>query len=105
MKNTILKLPENTKGSFSEPKIMGSLNAIGYRLTPVQGSYNKFWFVRKVEEDGQSYDFINGPKYYKLVVDSREISVECGGDYNGWSFANELRLELNEYAKSNKEAA
>ena len=53
MKNTILKLPENTKGSFSEPKLLGSLNAIGYRLTPVQGSYNKFWFVRKVEEDGQ----------------------------------------------------
>ena len=104
MKNTILKLPENTKGSFSEPKIMGSLNAIGYRLTPVQGSYNKFWFVRKVE-DGQSYEFMNGPKYYKLVVDSREISVECGGDYNGWSFAADLRLALKEYAKSNKEAA
>ena len=104
MKNTILKLPENTKGSFSEPKIMGSLNAIGYRLTPVQGSYNKFWFVRKVE-DGTSMEFLNGPKYYKLVVESREISVECTGDYNGWSFANDLRLELNEYAKSNKEAA
>ena len=104
MKNTILKLPENTKGSFSEPKIMGSLNAIGYRLTPVQGSYNKFWFVRKVE-DGTSMEFLNGPKYYKLVVESREISVECGGDYNGWSFANDLRLELNEYVKSNKEAA
>ena len=104
MKNTILKLPENTKGSFSEPKILGSLDAIGYRLTPVKGSYNKFWFTRKVE-DGTSFEFLNGPKYYKLVIESREISIECGGDYNGWSFAADLRKELRDYAKSNKEAA
>ena len=74
---------------FSEPKIMGSLNAIGYRLTPVQGSYNKFWFVRKVE-DGTSMEFLNGPKYYKLVVESREISVECTGDYNAFSMKGQL---------------
>ena len=29
MKNTILKLPENTKGSFSEPKIMKALIKAG----------------------------------------------------------------------------
>ena len=98
MKNTILKLPENTKGSFSEPKILGSLDAIGYRLTPVKGSYNKFWFTRKVE-DGTSFEFLNGPKYYKLVIESREISIECGGDYNGWSFAGDLRKELRDYSK------
>ena len=98
MKNTILRLPENTKGSFSEPKILGSLDAIGYRLTPVKGSYNKFWFTRKVE-DGTSYEFLNGPKYYKLVIESRELSVECGGDYNGWSFAGDLRKELRDYSK------
>tara|TARA_Y100000356_G_scaffold125441_1_gene122373 strand:- start:86 stop:391 length:306 start_codon:yes stop_codon:yes gene_type:complete len=98
MKNTILKLPENTKGSFSEPKILGSLDAIGYRLTPVKGSYNKFWFTRKVE-DGTSFEFLNGPKYYKLVIESREISIECGGDYNGWSFAADLRKEMRDYSK------
>tara|TARA_B100000131_G_scaffold96599_1_gene93703 strand:- start:14979 stop:15284 length:306 start_codon:yes stop_codon:yes gene_type:complete len=98
MKNTILKLPENTKGSFSEPKILGSLDAIGYRLTPVRGSYNKFWFTRKVE-DGTSFEFMNGPKYYKLVIESREISIECGGDYNGWSFAADLRKEMRDYSK------
>ena len=95
MKNTILRLPENTKGSFSEPKILGSLDAIGYRLTPVKGSYNKFWFTRKVE-DGTSFEFLNGPKYYKLVIESREISVECGGDYNGWSFAGEIRQNIKD---------
>ena len=98
MKNTIIRLPENTKGSFSEPKILGSLDAIGYRLTPVKGSYNKFWFTRKVE-DGTSFEFLNGPKYYKLVIESREISVECGGDYNGWSFAADLRKEMRDYSK------
>tara|TARA_B100000035_G_C20655998_1_gene403084 strand:- start:97 stop:405 length:309 start_codon:yes stop_codon:yes gene_type:complete len=98
LKNTILRLPENTKGSFSEPKILGSLDAIGYRLTPVKGSYNKFWFTRKVE-DGTSFEFLNGPKYYKLVIESREISVECGGDYNGWSFAADLRKEMRDYSK------
>ena len=98
MKNTILRLPENTKGSFSEPKILGSLDAIGYRLTPVKGSYNKFWFTRKVE-DGTSFEFLNGPKYYKLVIESREISIECGGDYNGWSFAADLRKEMRDYSK------
>ena len=98
MKNTILKLPENTKGSFSEPKLLGSLDAIGYRLTPVKGSYNKFWFTRKVE-DGTSFEFMNGPKYYKLVIESREISIECGGDYNGWSFAADLRKEMRDYSK------
>tara|TARA_R100000027_G_C2184120_1_gene74887 strand:- start:13 stop:321 length:309 start_codon:yes stop_codon:yes gene_type:complete len=98
LKNTILRLPENTKGSFSEPKILGSLDAIGYRLTPVKGSYNKFWFTRKVE-DGTSFEFLNGPKYYKLVIESREISIECGGDYNGWSFAADLRKEMRDYSK------
>ena len=104
LKNTIMKLPEDVKGSFSEPKLLGSLSAIGYTLTPVKGSYNKFWFT-KFTEDGESYDFLNGPKYYKLIIEDREFSVECIGDYNGWSFAADLRLALKEYAKSNKEAA
>ena len=103
LKNTILKLPENTKGSFSEPKIIGSLQAIGYHLTPVQGSYDSFWFTKKLE-DGTYFEFLNGPKYYKLVIEDREISVKCTGDYNGWSFANDLRKELRDYSKG-KEAA
>lgn len=100
MKNTILKIADKVEGSFSEPKIVGSLDAIGYRLTPVRGSYNKFWFTSKLV-DGTSFEFLNGPKYYKLVIDPKELSIECGGDYNGWSFAADLRKEMRDYAGLN----
>ena len=100
MKNTILKIADKLDASFSEPKIVGSLDAIGYRLTPVRGSYNKFWFTRQVV-DGTSFEFLNGPKYYKLVIDPKELSIECGGDYNGWSFAADLRKEMRDYAGLN----
>ena len=88
--NEILKIPSEKEGSYNQDKIVTFVKSLGWKLLPVQGSYNKFWITSKVE-NGQRYELINGSRYYKLVVNDRDFGIECGGDYNGWSFASEIR--------------
>ena len=94
--NEILKMPEdavNEGVGYSEEKIKSFIEGLGWRLAPVQGAYQKYWFTRKVE-DGKFYELMNGSRYYKLVINHQDFGIECGGDYNGWSFAGELRAEI-----------
>ena len=88
--NEILKIPSEKEGSYDKNKIMNFVKSLGWKLLPVQGTYNKFWITSKVE-NGKRYEMINGSRYYKLVVNDRDFGIECGGDYNGWSFAGEIR--------------
>ena len=37
---------------------------------------------------------VDGPKYYKLVVNDRDFGIESGGDFNGWLFAGDIRKEI-----------
>lgn len=88
--NEILKIPSEKEGSYDKNKIVNFVKSLGWKLLPVQGTYNKFWITSKVE-NGKRYEMINGSRYYKLVVNDRDFGIECGGDYNGWSFAGEIR--------------
>ena len=92
--NIILKSPKDYTGpGYDQEKILDYVKSLGWCLSPVQGSYNKWWITSQFVE-GQRYQLMNGPKYYKLVINSSDFGIECIGDYNGWSFAGEIRSEI-----------
>ena len=93
--NEILKIPSEKEGSYDKNKIVNFVKSLGWKLLPVQGTYNKFWITSKVE-NGIRYEMINGSRYYKLVVNDRDFGIECGGDYNGWSFAGDIRQAIKD---------
>ena len=101
--NIILRIPEASDASYDSNKILNFVKGLGYKLMPVQGAYNKFWITAKVE-DGKRYEMIDGPKYDKLVINSRDFGIESGGDFNGWSFASSLRQNIKESREVKKVA-
>ena len=66
-----------------------------YYLVPVHGQYNKYW-IRAVYKKGERFDFIDGPKYYKLVVNMNDFGIESGGDLNGWQLAGKIKTQMKE---------
>ena len=88
--NVILRIPSEKKGSYNQEKIVKFVESLGWNLLSVQNSYNKFWITSKTV-DGKRCEMMSGSRYYKLVVNDRDFGIECGGDYNGWSFASEIR--------------
>ena len=101
--NIILRIPEASDASYDSNKILNFVKGLGYKLMPVQGAYNKFWITAKVE-DGKRYEMIDGPKYYKLVINNRDFGIECSGDFNGWSFASSFRQNIKEAREVKKVA-
>ena len=101
--NMILKSPKDYTGpGYDHDKILDFVKQLGWELLPVQGSYNKWWFTSQFVE-GKRYQLMNGSRYYKLVINGSDFGIECIGDYNGWSFAGEIRSEIKRMR--NKEAA
>ena len=88
--NPILRVPKGDEGILDPKKILTFVHGLGWRTSEVRGSYNKYWITHKVE-DGKKLELIDGSKYYKLVINSNEFGIECGGDLNGWQFAGEFR--------------
>tara|TARA_B100000902_G_scaffold127093_1_gene126545 strand:- start:141 stop:458 length:318 start_codon:yes stop_codon:yes gene_type:complete len=99
--NTILSVPKDKEARLDSTKILDFIKGLGYRLQPVRGSYNKYWFTGKVE-DGEFLDFIDGAKYYKLIINSRDFGIQAIGDYNAWSFASDIRTAIRAQRDSNK---
>ena len=97
--NVILKIPSEAEGSYDKHKIVNFVKSLGWNLLPVKGTYNKFWITSK-KENGKRYEMIDGSKYYKLVVNDRDFGIECGGDFNGWSFAGEIRQIIKNKRKA-----
>ena len=93
--NEILKIPSEKEGSYDKNKIVNFVKSLGWKLLPVQGTYNKFWITSKVE-NGKRYEMINGSRYYKLVVNDKDFGIESGGDFNGWGMAGEIRQEIKD---------
>jgi len=93
--NVILRIPTEKEGSYNQEKIVKFVESLGWNLLSVQGSYNKFWFTSKTV-DGKRVGLMSGGRYYKLVVNDRDFGIECGGDYNGWSFAGEIRQNIKD---------
>lgn len=105
VKNKISK--ESKYSAYSVDKVINFFkDDLGYCLNPVQGSYNKFWMSGKYIKDnvGGSYKsgFMNGPKYYKLVVNDRDFGIESGGDLNGWQMAGIIKQEMLEALRGAK---
>ena len=97
--NVILRIPEASDASYDSNKILNFVKGLGWKLMPVQGAYNKFWITAK-DEDGKRCEMVDGPKYYKLVINSRDFGIESGGDFNGWNFAGSIRKEIKEARKA-----
>lgn len=91
--NVIMKIPSKQEGTYNENKILDFVKGLGWNLVKVNGRHNAFWITSK-KVDGERCELMSGDRYYKLVINSREFGIECGGDYNGWSFAGELRSEI-----------
>ena len=70
--NVILRIPEASDASYDSNKILNFVKGLGWKLMPVQGAYNKFWITAK-DEDGKRCEMVDGPKYYKLVINSRDF--------------------------------
>lgn len=68
---------------------------LNYTLTPVQGSDNKFWIHGKRVGDKFS-SFIEGSKYYQLVINQFDFGISASGDFNAWNVANHIRKEMKE---------
>ena len=68
---------------------------LNYSLSPVRGSDNKFWINGKKVNDQYSM-FIEGSKYYQLVINRFDFGVQAGGDFNAWSVANIIKQEIKE---------
>tara|TARA_B100000780_G_C20939131_1_gene374530 strand:- start:418 stop:732 length:315 start_codon:yes stop_codon:yes gene_type:complete len=96
--NTMMKVPEGNKGIISANAIRAGLYKMGWRVTPVVNTTNKWWLTGKVT-DGKLNGLMSGSKYYKLVVNDKDCGIEAGGDLNGWQMARELIKGLREQAK------
>ena len=68
---------------------------LNYSLSKVRGSDNKFWINGKKVNDQYSM-FIEGSKYYQLVINRFDFGVQAGGDFNAWSVANIIKQEIKE---------
>ena len=92
--NPILRVPKGKEGTLDPSKILNYFHGLGWRTTPVKNQYQKYWITHKMDmslDPPQKLELISGSKYYKLVIDSTEFGIECGGDLNGWQFAAEIR--------------
>ena len=98
--NVIMKIPSEKEGTYNENKILDFVKSLGWNLDKVNGRHNAWWFTSKTDYVAgiTRGGLVDGPRYYKLVINSREFGIECGGDYNGWSFAEELRTEARRAA-------
>jgi len=93
--NKILQIPSEKEGSYDQNKIVKFVESLGWNLLSVKNSYNKFWITSKTM-NGERCELMSGSRYYKLVVNDRDFGIECGGDYNGWSFAGEIRQNIKD---------
>ena len=70
-------------------------NKLNYSLSKVRGSDNKFWINGKRVGD-KFLMFLEGSKYYQLVINRFDFGVQAGGDFNAWSVANIIKQEIKE---------
>jgi hypothetical protein len=81
------------------------LHCTGAKLIPVQNKDDAFWI-----KGDQRGDYIDGPKYYKLVFGAVTeefrhgkptksgygFDIQATGDYNAWSLMGEYRIMIKE---------
>tara|TARA_Y100000114_G_scaffold81667_1_gene75345 strand:+ start:11902 stop:12204 length:303 start_codon:yes stop_codon:yes gene_type:complete len=97
MKNyNIIAKSNNQDKSFSVEKIKDFLrNELGYNLNPVQGTSNKFWVSGKYIENAFK-EFIDGSKYYKLIINDSDFGISASGDFNAFQMSGIIRDEIKQ---------
>ena len=70
-------------------------NKLDYSLSKVRGSDNKFWINGKKVDDQYSM-FIEGSRYYQLVINRFDFGVQANGDFNAWNISNIIKQEIKE---------
>ena len=93
--NVISKSKDGFQSVNQEAVLEFMKNKLNYSLSKVRGSDNKFWINGKKVNDQYSM-FIEGSKYYQLVINRFDFGVQAGGDFNAWSVANIIKQEIKE---------
>ena len=93
--NIISKSKDGFQSVNQESVLDFMKNKLNYSLSKVRGSDNKFWINGKKINDQYSM-FIEGSRYYQLVINRFDFGVQAGGDFNAWSVANIIKQEIKE---------
>ena len=93
--NVISKSKDGFQSVNQEAVLEFMKNKLNYSLSKVRGSDNKFWINGKKVNDQYSM-FIEGSRYYQLVINRFDFGVQAGGDFNAWSVANIIKQEIKE---------
>ena len=93
--NVISQSKDGFKSVDQEAVLEFMKSKLNYSLSKVRGSDNKFWINGKRVNDQFSM-FIEGSKYYQLVINRFDFGVQAGGDFNAWSVANIIKQEIKE---------
>ncbi len=93
MKYTPISQSKTGFSYVNETKVLETMEKLGFDLRVVVGKANKYWITGRTI-DGKSYDLIDGPKYYKLVLNRFDFGIEAPGDYNAWSMAGQIKTDM-----------
>ena len=93
--NVISKSKDGFQSVNQEAVLEFMKSKLNYSLKKVRGSDNKFWISGKKVNDQYSM-FIEGSRYYQLVINRFDFGVQAGGDFNAWSVANIIKQEIKE---------
>ena len=93
--NIILKSKDGFQSVDKEAVVAFVKDKLSYSVDPVARSENKFWLNGKWE-GGKFYAFLEGQRYYQLVINRFDFGIKAGGDFNSWNVAGILREEIKE---------
>tara|TARA_Y100000114_G_scaffold23052_1_gene18779 strand:+ start:223 stop:522 length:300 start_codon:yes stop_codon:yes gene_type:complete len=93
--NVISQSKDGFKSVDQEAVLEFMKSKLNYSLSKVRGSDNKFWINGKKFNDQYSM-FIEGSRYYQLVINRFDFGVQAGGDFNAWNLSNIIKQEIKE---------
>ena len=93
--NVISQSKDGFKSVDQEAVLEFMKSKLNYSLSKVRGSDNKFWINGKKVNDQYSM-FIEGSRYYQLVINRFDFGIKASGDFNSWSLSNIIKQEIKE---------
>ena len=93
--NIISKSKDGFQSVNQESVLDFMKNKLNYSLSKVRGSDNKFWINGKKVNDQYSM-FIEGSRYYQLVINRFDFGINAKGDFNAFNVAGIIKQEIRE---------
>ena len=93
--NIISKSKDGFQSVNQESVLDFMKNKLNYSLSKVRGSDNKFWINGKKINDQYSM-FIEGSRYYQLVINRFDFGINAKGDFNAFNVAGIIKQEIRE---------